>query len=220
MGNTEAIAKTEHDMEVAAQAKKKANEKKKKKHKKQQEKSRKKYAVLQKKKREAERKAKKEKFSKTAAAKRRMNEQLKKELAYKTNKKKLEVKTKKHAEISRKKIDTLIKSGIQLTITERKNKKRAEKDSEHAAKELVVKMQVAGVRKRRHERHERQYDEFVRDTIKRSMQKNRTDTQVAVAMKQTMKQRKRDMTQVLNKQKKTRAVVHLMGLRVEKLKAR
>merc|ERR1719161_1612047 len=52
------------------------------------------------------------------------------------------------------------------------------------------------------------------------MKKAKTATHVAVAMKQNMKQRKKELSNALHRQKKLRALVHLIGLNIAKMKAR
>jgi len=169
---------------------------------------------------EASHKDKKESSVKVSKQKKSMEEGLNKELKYKTRKKYLEVQTKKHNENMQKSVDTLIKSGIQLSSTERKNKQKHEKATENGAKEKVVKMDRQKVLDRRHERHNKEFAKFAKDTVESTAKKSSTDTQVAKAMQADMKTQKRDFAAVVKTIKKQRALVHKMSLRVEQLKAK
>jgi len=184
------------------------------------EKTQKKFILVRKKQAEKKRKKQHESSTKLAKQKAKMREKLSKELKYKTKAKKIEKGKKEHKAKLKGKIDNLIKMSIRLTAAERRNKKRGYKEKEHATKEKLVKMQIAHVKGRRHARHKRQYAKFVKQTLKKHMKKAKTATRVAVAMKQNMKQRKKELAHALLRQKKLRALVHLIGLNIAKMKAK
>lgn len=184
------------------------------------EKTKKKYLILRKRQKESARKQKHEASKKLRIQKAKMQEKLKKELSFKTKKKEIAVKRIKHQEKRRKQIDGIIKSGKKLAATERKNKKVGYGAAEHEAKEKLVKMQVKGVKARRHARHKRAYAKYVARTLKNELKKRKTSAAVSIAMKQMMKQRKAGVAASLKKQKKANALVHLVSLNIAKLKAK
>jgi|ERR1711907_813155 len=184
------------------------------------EKTQKKFILVRKKQQERKRKKDRESQTKLNKQKAKLREKLSKELKYKTRKKKIEKAKKEKKSKLKGKIDSLIKMSIRLTASERRNKARGFKEKEHATKEKLIKMQIAHVKGRRHARHKHQYARFVKRTLKKQMKKAKTATRVAVAMKQNMKQRKKELSNALHRQKKLRALVHLIGLNIAKMKAR
>lgn len=150
----------------------------------------------------------------------KFREKLKKELGYKTKKKELAKKARRHHLIRVHKVNVLIKAGIKLARTERKNKKKAYRFKEHNAKHKLVKMQVKQVKGNRHARHKKVFKKFVKKTLKFQLKKKKIDKAVAASMKKLMKQRKRNLTRILKKQKKKMAVAHMTLTNMQKLKAK
>jgi len=211
MGDLKKKKKEKHEMTLAEERKHKRAV---------AEKTQKKFILVRKKQQERKRKKDRESQTKLNKQKAKLREKLSKELKYKTRKKKIEKAKKEKKSKLKGKIDSLIKMSIRLTASERRNKARGFKEKEHATKEKLIKMQIAHVKGRRHARHKHQYARFVKSTLKKQMKKAKTATRVAVAMKQNIKQRKKELSNALHRQKKLRALVHLIGLNIAKTKAR
>lgn len=146
-------------------------------------------------------------------------EKLGKELKIKTEIKNQQAKLALHNELQRKKIGVLVNRGKALAHQERLNKEKAYNAAEHNAKEKIVKMQVQKVIANRHSRHEKQFDEFVKDSTERHLKTRDTDQSVSIAMKESKKVQTSDLTVVQEELKSNRAIVHAVALEIEKLKA-
>lgn len=179
----------------------------------------KRYQVMLEMEKEAEQKKEEDAQRKVEEQHEKEQEKLGKELKIKTEIKNQQAKLALHQELQRKKIGVLVNRGKALAHQERVNKEKAYNAAEHNAKEKIVKMQVEKVIANRHSRHEKQFDQFVKDSTERHLKTRDTDKSVSIAMKEAKKVQTSDLTNVQEELKSTRAIVHAISLEIEKLKA-
>jgi hypothetical protein len=122
-------------------------------------------------------------------------------------------------EQAKKTIFVIVAQGRTLAFKERRNKERDYNAKEARAKQKVVKLEVKTIKENRHAKHEKEFEDFVQKTTERHLKVRETDTAVAIAMKQTKKQRITDLGHAQDELKRVRALTHATMINVEKLKA-
>merc|ERR1711990_1275 len=168
-----------------------------------EEQTQKQYVLMMEKEKEQATKKEQEVMRAKEAAEEKAQAELAAELNVKTEAKRIQMEKDAHIEKQKKKIAVIIRSGRALAIQERKNKDKAFNDEENNAKEKLVKVDVKKVLANRHHKHKKEFEQFVQETTERNMKKRKTD----------------DLNIAQEQLKSMRALVHGLGLEIEKLKA-
>jgi len=204
-GNSEIIEKGVEEREEKTQA--------------EEEKTSKAYQLTLKNERDAQRLKQEADQRKFDDAMRKAEVEQRKKMAEEKEKEQSKKKEENSKEQAKKTIFVIVAQARTLAFKERRNKERDYNAKEAMAKHKVVKLEVKTIRENRHARHEKQFEDFVQKTTERHLKVREQDTQVAIAMKQTKKQKETDIGNTNDELKRTRALVHAMSIEIEKLKA-